>query len=223
MPARAQIPSPTSSSSTRRHPRSDLAAANYPQTAPPPMASAHAPVLSPALHSPEEKRREETHVDRTTRSSGGQIHPPRLPRARAPPTTWPCPCVKGLDGDASAPQWPWSFLPIQSLGLDGDGCSSKGTMMNFTDDAPVKKSSVLLTRMESITAYKNKRGQPRLELQNNLTLQCLLMTCVPLSNGHAMLAATVRYYRMINYKLNVQTRKRGFTWSVLRDNNLRKG
>nr|XP_020178971.2 uncharacterized protein LOC109764578 isoform X2 [Aegilops tauschii subsp. strangulata] len=36
-----------------------------------------------------------------------------------------------------------------------------GTMMNFTEDAPVKKGSVLLTRMESITAYKNQRGQPR--------------------------------------------------------------
>nr|XP_045089385.1 uncharacterized protein LOC109733696 isoform X2 [Aegilops tauschii subsp. strangulata]XP_045089386.1 uncharacterized protein LOC109733696 isoform X2 [Aegilops tauschii subsp. strangulata] len=34
-------------------------------------------------------------------------------------------------------------------------------MMNFTEDAPVKKGSVLLTRMESITAYKNQRGQPR--------------------------------------------------------------
>ncbi|XP_037488054.1 uncharacterized protein LOC119366421 [Triticum dicoccoides] len=37
----------------------------------------------------------------------------------------------------------------------------KGTMMNFTEDAPVKKGSVLLTRMESITAYKNQRGQPK--------------------------------------------------------------
>ncbi|KAM3405179.1 hypothetical protein ACQJBY_007960 [Aegilops geniculata] len=37
----------------------------------------------------------------------------------------------------------------------------QGTMMNFTEDAPVKKGSVLLTRMESITAYKNQRGQPR--------------------------------------------------------------
>ncbi|XBH62488.1 hypothetical protein VPH35_116702 [Triticum aestivum] len=34
-------------------------------------------------------------------------------------------------------------------------------MMNFTEDAPVKKGSVLLTKMESITAYKNQRGQPR--------------------------------------------------------------
>nr|XP_040253238.1 uncharacterized protein LOC109745299 isoform X3 [Aegilops tauschii subsp. strangulata] len=34
-------------------------------------------------------------------------------------------------------------------------------MMNFTEDAPVKKGSVILTRMESITAYKNQRGQPR--------------------------------------------------------------
>ncbi|VAH84686.1 unnamed protein product [Triticum turgidum subsp. durum] len=34
-------------------------------------------------------------------------------------------------------------------------------MMNFTEDAPVKKGSVLLTRMESITAYKNQRGQPK--------------------------------------------------------------
>ncbi|VAI57792.1 unnamed protein product [Triticum turgidum subsp. durum] len=39
----------------------------------------------------------------------------------------------------------------------------KGTMMNFTEDAPVKKCSVLLTRMESITAYKNQRGQPKSE------------------------------------------------------------
>uniref|UniRef100_N1R528 Uncharacterized protein n=1 Tax=Aegilops tauschii TaxID=37682 RepID=N1R528_AEGTA len=34
-------------------------------------------------------------------------------------------------------------------------------MMNFTEDGPVNKGSVLLTRMESITAYKNQRGQPR--------------------------------------------------------------
>ncbi|XBJ24925.1 hypothetical protein VPH35_002701 [Triticum aestivum] len=39
----------------------------------------------------------------------------------------------------------------------------QGTMMNFTEDAPVKKGSVLLTRMESITSYKNQHGQPRSE------------------------------------------------------------
>ncbi|XP_044427755.1 uncharacterized protein [Triticum aestivum] len=39
----------------------------------------------------------------------------------------------------------------------------QGTMMNFIEDAPVKKGSVLLTRMESITAYKNQHGQPRFE------------------------------------------------------------
>ncbi|KAF6998784.1 hypothetical protein CFC21_014871 [Triticum aestivum] len=33
-------------------------------------------------------------------------------------------------------------------------------MMNFKDDAPGKKDFVLLTRMESITSYKNQRGQP---------------------------------------------------------------
>ncbi|XP_037476170.1 uncharacterized protein LOC119353635 [Triticum dicoccoides] len=128
MPARAQIPLP--------HELPPRRAATHAQTSPPPMAS------------PEEKRREETQGDRTSRSSGGQIHLPRSPRARAPPTTRPCPCVKGLVGDASAPPWPWSFLPIQGLGLDGDGCSSKGTMMNFKDDAPENKDSVLLTRMK---------------------------------------------------------------------------
>ncbi|KAM3190360.1 hypothetical protein ACQJBY_068492 [Aegilops geniculata] len=41
------------------------------------------------------------------------------------------------------------------------GARRQGTMMIFTEDAPVKKGSVLLTRMESITAYKNQRGQPK--------------------------------------------------------------
>ncbi|XP_037450068.1 uncharacterized protein KIAA2012-like isoform X1 [Triticum dicoccoides] len=41
------------------------------------------------------------------------------------------------------------------------GAWRQSTMMNFTEDAPVKKGSVLLTRMESITAYKNQRGQPK--------------------------------------------------------------
>uniref|UniRef100_A0A453N614 Uncharacterized protein n=2 Tax=Aegilops tauschii subsp. strangulata TaxID=200361 RepID=A0A453N614_AEGTS len=39
------------------------------------------------------------------------------PRARAPPPTRLCPCVKGLLGDASTPPWPWSFLPIQEVGV----------------------------------------------------------------------------------------------------------
>ncbi|KAI4977605.1 hypothetical protein ZWY2020_005701 [Hordeum vulgare] len=35
------------------------------------------------------------------------------------------------------------------------------TMMNSTQDPAVKKGSVLLTRMESITTYKNQHGQRR--------------------------------------------------------------
>ena len=35
------------------------------------------------------------------------------------------------------------------------------------------------------------------ELKNNLTLHCLKLTCVPLLNGHPMLAATVRNYRTV--------------------------
>jgi hypothetical protein len=32
-------------------------------------------------------------------------------------------------------------------------------MMNSTEEPAVRKGSVLLTRMESITAYKNQHGQ----------------------------------------------------------------
>ncbi|KAI5022317.1 hypothetical protein ZWY2020_059047 [Hordeum vulgare] len=34
-------------------------------------------------------------------------------------------------------------------------------MMNSTQDPAVKKGSVLVTRMESITTYKNQHQQPR--------------------------------------------------------------
>ncbi|KAI5012997.1 hypothetical protein ZWY2020_027951 [Hordeum vulgare] len=39
-------------------------------------------------------------------------------------------------------------------------------MMNSTQDPAVKKGSVLLTRMESITTYKNQHGQRRSECCN---------------------------------------------------------
>ncbi|KAE8806398.1 hypothetical protein D1007_17453 [Hordeum vulgare] len=63
-----------------------------------------------------------------------------------------------------------------------------GTMMNSTQEKEM---------MHMTPFYK--------ELKTNLTLRYLLMTCVHWMNGHPMLAATARNYRMIEEKARATT------------------